>query len=425
VRVVREIKKRLNSKKLAAEVAELVAALDEKRPPRLVAPPAKRVEAGPALPANATSDEIGAHLEASIANDPDVRDNYIVYGDWLGAAGDPRGALVAIGHQLAKNRGDHAMQKAHEHHLSDHAQAVMGSLASCEDMLTEVAWFMGFIKSCRVATTRARDRGKLPFVRVADVVHALLDDPGPARFLQDLTVGIVRYHDNSYDDVTAALARRPRPSLRRLFLGDFESEETELNWSRIGDLSALWASVTELRHLILRSGTMTIGPIDLPKLESLTTITGGLDDTSCRAIGHARWPALTTISLMVGRRSEGACTTLEPLLPLLRGDQAPTLRSLGILNCEFSDEVVRELADSKLTPRLAELDLSMGTLSDDGAQIIEARRDQFAHLRLVVDDNYLTPEGMARLSKITRELVGGDQRDDEGGPANRYASMYE
>jgi len=38
-----------------------------------------------------------AELETAIAVDPNARDNYIVYGDWLESIGDPRGALVTIG----------------------------------------------------------------------------------------------------------------------------------------------------------------------------------------------------------------------------------------------------------------------------------------------------------------------------------------
>jgi len=60
------------------------------------------------------------------------------------------------------------------------------------------------------------------------VLGLLLDEPS-ARFLRGLTVGIVTYEDNDYAGIACELGKRYLPQLRSLFLGDFHSEETELN----------------------------------------------------------------------------------------------------------------------------------------------------------------------------------------------------
>jgi hypothetical protein len=82
------------------------------------------------------------------------------------------------------------------------------------------------------------------------------------------------------------------------------------------------------------------------------------------------------------------------------------------------------LVDAPIVPRLTELDLSMGTMSDDGARILHAHRDRFAHLVLHVDECYLTPAGRALLEPTVKELQFGDQRRDTG-PEDRYAAAIE
>jgi len=414
-RVVRELQKRLNSPKLAGAVAQLIDHVLAGRP---LAPPVQPASPEPEPPPAPLGGDAAA-LEAAIAAAPDVRDSYVVYGDLLEARGDPRGTLIAIGRELAKNPHHRAMLSSFRDHLAAHAAAIMGPLAGCEDLVTDVEWFMGFIKKCRVATTNERFNGKGPEVKIHDVVAWLL--AGPAKFLQHLTVGIVDFEDNGYAEVCRAIAARPRPSLRTLFLGDFTSDETELNWSTIGDIGFLWTAIPNLTELTLRSGRMTVGPIALPNLRKLTTITGGLDAASLGHIANADWPALETLSLQVGLAREGATTDVALVQPFLDGTRCPALQSLGILNCEFTDELCARLPEAKILPRLRELDLSMGTMTDRGAQMLAQHG---AHLeRLIVEDNYLTEAGIAALQPLAKELIAGSQRVADRG--RYYASAFE
>jgi len=422
-RVLREVKKRLNSPKLAADVATLVAALaDRTANPR---PPAPAPEPAPAAPPAsappAAIDETGARLEAEIAADPEAQSGYLVYGDWLASRGDPRGELVTIGHALAKNPHHKAMLDAHRAHLAAHAARLLGPLADCQDLVTEQDWHMGFLRACRVAYTMDRFNDG-PEVAIEDVIGWLVDDPAPARFLQKLTVGIVRHDGNSYEGVARVLARRSRPALRRLFFGDFTYEETELNWSSIGDVGALWPMLPELRVLCLRSGTMQLGPIDLPRLEALEIVTGGLDPDSARHIARATWPELAIMSLMFGPGHRGAASDVALVEPLLAGTRLPKLRYLAIKNCDFTDELATLLPHAAVLPQLEALDLSQGTLSDAGVRALAAHRDKLAHLYLVVDENFLTTPGIDLLRTLVARLESGEQRNPNRG---RYAAMYE
>ena len=420
--MVRAIRKHINSPRLATELAGLIDALTRERVPIPVAtlppPPPPPVP----IVAVAAGADLAASFEAEIAENPDAHDLYLAYGDWLSSHDDPRGELIAIGRELAKNPGHKEMLAAHR----ELAPKVLGPLAECEDLVTGTEWHLGFIKKCRLSYTSARFNGERPRVDLARVLGWILDDPGPGRFLQHLTVGIVVHDNNTYEQLCAVLARRKRSSLRTLYLGDFEQEECELNWARVGDISSLWAAVPKLRELTLRAGSMTLGPIHLPELEMFRTITGGLDATSLGHIAAADWPRLETLSLQIGLGREGAATSADLVEPILAGDRLPRLRSLALANCEFTDELCARLPDAAILPQLETLDLSMGTMSDAGFDALVSRADRFTHLkRLDLDDNFLTRVSRDRLAATPIKLNYGSQRDDEGDPDNRFASAYE
>ncbi len=427
VRVLREARKRLNSPKLVAERDALLEELAHGRAanPRPVAEPV--VEPPPPVPAGTPMAEV---LAAAIEHNAEGQDGYLVLGDFLHEQNDPRGELIAIGVALAKNKGDHKLLASHADHLAEHPE-LLGPLRSCLDVITKIDWHCGFIRGCTVhytidrfnAPSAARRKpGDIVDVAIPDVIGWLLDEPGPGRFLQHLVVGLVRHDANNYDGVAAVLARRVRPTLRSLMLGDFDRDECELNWSTIGDLSALWPAVPNLTKLWLRSGAMGLAGIHLPRLEELQTITGGLSASSARAIADAAWPALVRLSLQYGPESDAG---IDDVMPLLAGDKLPKLRHLGITNFGDTDAVCEALPKSGMLPQLAELDLSMGTMSERGLAVLLREAKKLAHLaRIDVDDNYLPEAAHEQLVTVLPNLYFGRQRvADEDEP--RHASAFE
>ena len=349
-----------------------------------------------------------------------------VYADWLQGEGDPRGELAAIQLRRATDRKNKELKRSEKELIARHADRLLGKLAAIPD-LVKLKWHAGFIRSARVANSHEndeRERGKKA-VAVPDVVAWLLDEPS-ARFLRELTVGIVTYYENNYEDVCARIGQRYLPALRSLFLGDFESEETELSWSDLGDVSPIYAAVPNLRTLRLRSGSMELGTIVLPALEELVVETGGLDHAAARAIAAAKWPSLRRLAIQIGSDDYGGDANVADLRPILDGVGLPRLEHLAIQNCELTDDLIEPLAASKILPQLRTLDLAMGTMSDDGAQTLFRLQKAFAHLeKIELGDNYITSDG-ERLLKQTRLAIElGEQRDDEGDPDNRYASVAE
>ncbi len=410
IHVVEGDQRRSDGKGSAAEltVRELTNVLYPDAPPE--APSGKAI----AQKGHATNEV----AEAAVASDLDNADAYSVYADWLQGHGDPRGELIAL--QLA-GKQDEAMEL-----LGQHAQHFYGRVAELTYLLVasssspfgrSTEWKWGYLERLWISnkTTKTRDEHDIP-----QALANLLDHPS-CKFLRELSVGIVTNADNSYDEIARVIGERELPHLHTLILGDFHSEETELNWSNLGDISSIYRAVPNLRRLTLRSGSMTVGAIELPKLEELTIVSGGFDRESLSQICNADWPALTTLSIQLGRDE---VFTLADLMPIFDGTRFPKVTRLGLGNSTFTDEICRGLASSAIASRLTSLDLSKGTLGDDGARALAAGRfPELVHLD--ASSSWLTDEGTAILRGVAKEVDVIDQSDDDGNPEDRYIGAYE
>jgi uncharacterized protein (TIGR02996 family) len=352
-----------------------------------------------------------------------------VYADWLQGQGDPRGDLAAIQLQREADPDRKDLRKAEQALLARHADRWLGKLVPYRDLL-ELRWRAGFLHAARLGTTFARSERHASGEQdldIEEVLGLLLDAPS-ARFLRELAVGLVTYEDNDYGGVARVLGKRYLPSLRSLFLGDFDGTGTKLTESTLGNLQPMYAALPNLRALKLRSGSMQLGSIVLPRLERFEVITGGLDSRAAKAIAAAAWPSLRALSIQVGpaHRGSSGLAKAKDFQPVLDGAGLPRLAHLGLTNLDYTDALIEPLARGKLLPQLEELDLKMGTLSDDGARVIYRYQKAFAHLRHInVHDNFLTRMGIRLLKATKLPFYFGAQRDDEGYPENRYASAYE
>jgi len=76
-------------------------------------------------------------------------------------------------------------------------------------------------------------------------------------------------------------------------------------------------------------------------------------------------------------------------------------------------------------PQLTRLDLSMGVMTDEGAELLAARKDAFQHLaELDVSRNYLTKAGLAALKGIAKSVVSTEQCETDD-PEYRHPSVGE
>ena len=167
-----------------------------------------------------------------------------------------------------------------------------------------------------------------------------------------------------------------------------------------------------------------IGTFDLPRLKRLEVITGGMSEACMRSFANAKLPAAESIELWFGSANYGAGGTVLDLAPLLAGDGVPKLEHLGLMNSELSDAICVALATSAILPRLAELSLAYGTMTDDGARALAATPAAIAYLkRLDVSNNCLTEVGIDVLRAACDGVVADGQKD--AGDAHRYVSLSE
>ena len=153
-----------------------------------------------------------------------------------------------------------------------------------------------------------------------------------------------------------------------------------------------------LESLTLRSGTMKIGKIDLPKLHELRVISGGFDPASLADICKAKWPRLETLDLQLGRDAKW---TVKHLANLFAATAFPRLRYLGLGNATITDDICRAIVGTKIAAQLEVLDLTKGTMGDEGAGALAAGKFPKLHT-LKVSENYLTRRGLAALKPSSR-----------------------
>ncbi|HZI15486.1 MAG TPA: WGR domain-containing protein [Myxococcus sp.] len=363
-------------------------------------------------------------LEAAILSNPDNVDAYLVYGDWLQRQGDPRGELIALQHAAMQASGAEAtsLKKQVKARIKKYQDVLLGEdLENAEDQeaLSEVEWHLGFIRKARVGRKDFDAEGEVP-----DIVKALLSHPS-ARFIQELTIGMADFEENHYDGVISAIAEVGSKTLQRLFIGDFEyPDETEMSWTYINDVSPLYKALPALRALRLRGGSVDLGTIDLPELREFTVETGGLPLAAVKSIASASWPKLERLEVWFGQDNYGGEGGVEDIQPILDGKGLPALKHLGLCNSEFVDELCKVLPRAKILPQLETLNLSMGTMSEEGARALSENAAAFKHLKhLDLQQNTLTAEAQRLVAKLCPSVALGGQREYE--EEYRYSAVGE
>jgi len=357
-------------------------------------------------------------LERVILDDPLDPDAWLVYGDWLEEAGDPRGELVAIQAQHARDPGNPELLAAQRALFRRHADVLLGGLDGFlsprgrAGPLLRLSWEYGFIWTANVTAT-----GHSTDELVAGL-RALLEHPS-ARFLHALSLGAPP--DNDWGRVISLLVETGEHPLRILFLGDSSpaSPDPRPAFAPLGDLSCLWPAVPYLACLELRGGTMTVGRLDLPSLRELVVETSALQRETVRALCSRRWPHLEKLVLWFGDRR---CTsTLADLELLFDGTLFPALRHLGLRNCAFVDRACHALAGAKITRQLRVLDLSLGVLTELGADALLSGRSALSNLAVLdLHHHYIGPHARAALSDLARfvDLTGGRHEPNSDGGAS-------
>jgi len=346
-------------------------------------------------------------LFAALRVDPDDASRYAVLADWLIEQDDPRGRLI-----LDMQDGTLPTE-----HLERHALELYGPLRAARrehvgpteelrrahlhrwrrdaPFASVVAgWRHGFVDRLWVRPRARHDWDEEPDPPNA-AVRAFLEHPS-CWVLRELTLG------GSHLD--PAVLGGPYPTVRRLRVGDFlAGEECEMSWSEQGDWSAVRDRFPSATDVTAQGG---FEALDLPDGVRSFTLEASVVAGSVIRTLLARAGSMRRLELWTGTADYGGDVALDDL----GGLRDLNLDHLGLRNSELTDAFVGWLVETPLAARLRVLDLSLGTLSDEGAAILARNRDAFPRLeRLDIHDNAVMDQLEPLRAAYGDALVAGEQ----------------
>ncbi|MCE7002587.1 STM4015 family protein [Kibdelosporangium philippinense] len=158
-------------------------------------------------------------------------------------------------------------------------------------------------------------------------------------------------------------------ALTGIFLGDMIFEENEISWIEQSDVTALLENLPGLTEVGIRGGDeLEWKPVRHNNLQRLVIETGGLPREVVSGVAQSDLPALRELRLWLGVDEYGGNWRPEDLQPLLDGEKLPSLRVLGLQNSDKQDKVCELVASAAIVRQVQQLDLSLGILTDAGAQ---------------------------------------------------------
>ncbi|MFG1951712.1 STM4015 family protein [Micromonospora sp. NPDC048830] len=218
--------------------------------------------------------------------------------------------------------------------------------------------------------------------------------------------------------------------LRALFLADLVGEQCEISWLTHGDITPLLAAYPGLEVLWVRGAAgLRLDPVRHDRLRELGFQCGGLPGGVVRGVSGCDLPALERLDLWFGRKDYGGDATVADLGRLLAGTGLPALRRLALCNAEIADDIAAAVASAPVVRRLDVLDLSMGVLTDSGAEALLAGQPLTHLRRLDLRHHYLSDQWrervVAALPGVEVDVSDPRTPDEYNGRLYRYTLVGE
>lgn len=249
------------------------------------------------------------------------------------------------------------------------------------------------------------------------MVPEILEDPDfPS--LTELRIGDWgNSYDDSCQDIIDAIVAQPEKfsHIRKLFIGDMDYEECEVSWIIQGNYSRLWAALPGLKSLAIKGSTdLQLGDICHEGLEELEIICGGLGMSEIQAVQNAKLPNLKKLLLYIGVEDYGFDGDEDTVSELLEKADFPNLKYLGIVDSEIQDELAKAVLSSKFMPQIETLDLSLGTLTDKGGELLLQKLPEFPNIKkLDVHYHYLSDGMVQKLENLPLETDVSEQNEPD------------
>jgi catechol 2,3-dioxygenase-like lactoylglutathione lyase family enzyme len=225
------------------------------------------------------------------------------------------------------------------------------------------------------------------------------------------------------------------PSLRAIFFADVIREDSDVAYIEHSDLMPILESFALLEAFHVRGSAnfhLEQPPVRAFKHEALRTLvfeSGGLNPRVFRAVGESEIPELEHLEFYFGEEEYGGGAGVDDIAWLLSGEKFPKLRHLGLRDAPNQDEIAAALAHAPIVARLEELDLSLGTLGDEGAAALLAGQP-LTHLRKLDLHHHFMSSAMTQrlheaLPDVELNLDEQNEPDSWGGESHRYIAVSE
>lgn len=259
----------------------------------------------------------------------------------------------------------------------------------------------------------------------ATMVEDILADPE----FPELTEVVIGDWGNAWEDdcqdlIDGIIAHADQFShIESLFIGDMDYESCEVSWIMQGDYSELWAAMPQLKSLTIKGSTdLRLGKISHENLEELTIICGGLPEDVLMAIQEAHLPNLRKLLLYLGIDNYGFDGDADRIRTFLEKSDFPKLVYLGLTDSEIQDEVTEVVLESKYMSQIRTLDLSMGSLTDKGGELLLTKLPAYPNIEaLDVHYHYMSSEMVKKLEDLNHQHIAVDASEQE----TPYTSSYD
>ncbi|MFN6486811.1 MULTISPECIES: HEAT repeat domain-containing protein [unclassified Nostoc] len=224
-------------------------------------------------------------------------------------------------------------------------------------------------------------------------------------------------------------------NLKYLFIGNAEARPFMSSYLELGDVTPVLRNFPKLEVLQVRGGwcsPIRPKPLRHKYLKTLIFETGliFINSDTVDQICQLDLPALEYLELWLGgcHRTNSDSGTMH-LLPIMSGELFPNLKYLGLRSSDYSDNIAICLTElPTIIDRLAILDLSMGTLTDEGAKALLNFPSINQLHTLDVSMNYLSTNMIEELSQLDCQVITNPQANDENEESefgDRYTCLYE
>lgn len=210
-------------------------------------------------------------------------------------------------------------------------------------------------------------------------------------------------------------------NLKALLIGDGEEDIYCRSHVPLGDISLILDTYPNLEVLTLRGDCQDLECASLSHthLKTLVIETAGISNRAIDQICAIHLPALKYFEFWLGEKYSQDWISIDKLLPVLHSNSLPNLSYLGLRGSHNSNEIAFAVVQSPIIERIAVLDLSIGTLTDEGAQaLFDCPAVNWLHT-LDISRNNLSSNMIQQLSQLNCRVIAEPQDSD------RYSNLIE